>query len=189
MQTYAADELHPEWKTGLRAFAIFESGKQADAIPSTHPVVQIVLTADQASQAFDSITYNKGAAVITMLNAYVGRDAFREGVRRYMHEHAFGNSVDGDLWSVMQHTAGKPILDIERDITRQEGVPLIHVAHKGRTTILSEGRFAADPTTIAKTAAQTWQLPITVKSLTANKLRTKILNQPTNFVRFLRLCW
>jgi len=182
MQTYAADELHPEWKTGLRALGIFESGKQADAIPSTHPVVQIVLTADQASQAFDSITYNKGAAVITMLNAYVGHDAFREGVRRYLHEHAFGNSVDSDLWSVMQRTAGKPILDIERDMTRQEGVPLIHVAHKGGTTILSEGRFAADPTTIAKTAAQTWQLPITVKSLTASKSRTKILNQPTNVV-------
>ena len=182
MQTYAADELHPEWKTGLRALAIFERGKQADAIPSTHPVVQMVLTADQASQAFDSITYDKGAAVITMLNAYVGRDAFREGVRRYMHEHAFGNSVDSDLWSVMQHATGKPILDIERDMTRQEGVPLIHVAHKGGTTILSEGRFAADPTTIAKTAAQAWQLPITVKSLTASKLRTKILNQPTPFV-------
>ena len=182
MQTYAADELHPEWKTGLRALAIFESGKRADAIPSTHPVVQTVLTADQASQAFDSITYNKGAAVITMLNAYVGRDAFRDGVRRYMHEHAFGNTVDSDLWSAMQEAAGKPILDIARDMTRQEGVPLIHVVDKGGTTILSEGRFAADPTTIAKTAAQTWQLPITVQSLAASKSQTKILNQPTDFV-------
>jgi aminopeptidase N len=181
MQTYAADELHPEWKTGLRAFAIFESGKQADAIPSTHPVVQTVLTADQASQAFDSITYNKGAAVITMLNAYVGRDAFREGVRRYMREHAFGNTVDSDLWSVMHDAAGKPILDIERDITRQEGVPLIHVVDNGGTTILSEGRFAADPTTIAKTAPRTWQLPITVQSLAAGALQTKILNQQTSF--------
>jgi aminopeptidase N len=182
MQTYAADDLHPEWKIGLRALSIFESGKQSDAIPSTHPVVQMVSTADQASQAFDSITYNKGAAVITMLNAYVGRDAFREGVRRYMHQHAFGNTVDSDLWSVMQDMAGKPILDIERDMTRQEGVPLIHVGHKGGTTILSEGRFAADPTTVAMAAAQTWQLPITVKSLTTSELQTKILSTPTSFV-------
>lgn len=181
MQTYAADELHPEWKTGLRALAIFESGKQDDAIPSTHPVVQTVLTADQASQAFDGITYNKGAAIITMLNTYVGRDAFREGVRRYMREHAFGNTVDSDLWRVMQDAAGKPILDIERDMTRQEGVPLVHVVGKGGTTILSEGRFAADPTTIAKAAPRTWQLPITVQSLAAGELQTKILNQQTSF--------
>ncbi|MEO8895072.1 MAG: M1 family metallopeptidase, partial [Rhizomicrobium sp.] len=33
MQTYSADDLHPEWKTGLRALSIFEGGKQADAIP------------------------------------------------------------------------------------------------------------------------------------------------------------
>jgi aminopeptidase N len=181
MQTYAADALHPEWETGLRALAIFESGKQADAIPSTHPVVQTVLTADQANQAFDNITYAKGAAVITMLNAYVGRDAFREGVRRYMHANAFGNTVDSDLWKLIQDTAGKPILDIEQDITRQEGVPLIRIARKGHATILSEGRFAADPTTIAKAAAQTWQLPITVKSLASNVLQTKILSEPISF--------
>ena len=53
MQTYAADDLHPEWKTGLQALSIFEGGKQADAVPSTHPVIQTISTADQADQAFD----------------------------------------------------------------------------------------------------------------------------------------
>jgi aminopeptidase N len=182
MQTYAADDLHPEWKTGLRALSIFERGKLADAIPSTHPIVQTVLTPDQADEAFDAITYNKGAAVITMLNAYVSRDAFRAGVRRYMSEHAFGNTIDGDLWSLIQVTAGKPILGIERDLTRQEGVPLIRVTRKGGTTVLSEGRFAADPATIAKAAARKWRLPITVRSLASGELQTKILNTSVNLV-------
>jgi aminopeptidase N len=181
MQTYAADDLHPEWKTGLRALSIFERGKVADAVPSTHPIVQTVLTADQAYEAFDAITYNKGAAVITMLNAYVGRDAFRAGVRRYMREHAFANTKDGDLWSLIQVTAGKSILGIERDLTRQEGVPLIRVSLKSATTILSEGRFAADPATVAKAAPGNWHLPITVKSLASSELQTKILNTSINF--------
>ena len=72
MQTKAADDLHPEWKTGLQALAIAEAGKRADAKPSTHPIVQTVLTASQAEQAFDNITYDKGATVIGMLEAYVG---------------------------------------------------------------------------------------------------------------------
>jgi aminopeptidase N len=182
MQTYAADDLHPEWKIGLRALAIFEDGKQADAVPSTHPVVQTVLTADQANEAFDSITYNKGAAVITMLNAYVGRDAFRAGVRRYMHDHAFGNTVDRDLWSLIQATSGKPILGIEREMTRQDGVPLVRVAQKGGTTLLSEGRFASDPTTIAKAAQQDWHLPITVESLASGELQTILLHASSNFM-------
>ena len=181
MQTYAADDLHPEWKTGLRALSVFEAGKQADAIPSTHPIVQPILTADQAGQAFDNITYDKGAAVITMINAYVGRDAFREGVRRYMHAHAFGNTVDGDLWTAMQQAAGKPILEIEHDMTRQEGVPLIRVESKGMTTTLSEGRFAADPATIATAPPQAWLLPVALENLDRTKPQVKLLRTPTSF--------
>ena len=128
MQTFSADDLHPEWETGLLASSIFERGKEADADPATHPVVQEVLTADQAEQAFDDITYDKGAAIITMMNAYVGRDHFRAGVRRYMQAHAFGNTVDSDLWTLMQQEAGKPILAIEHDFTLQTGVPLVRVS-------------------------------------------------------------
>jgi aminopeptidase N len=70
MQTHAADSLHPEWKTGLQAAAtIFEAGKGSDAQVSTHPVLQPIGSAEQAAEAFDNITYDKGAAVITMLEA------------------------------------------------------------------------------------------------------------------------
>jgi aminopeptidase N len=162
MQTFAADELHPEWETGLRAAGIFETGKDADAMPSTHPVVQPVYTADQAEQAFDSITYDKGAAIISMLNAYVGRDEFRDGVRRYMHAHAYGNTADSDLWQLIQDAVGKPIDGIEHDFTRQEGVPLVRVARTATGVHLTQSRFAADPSTIAHLPATRWRLPLAI---------------------------
>jgi aminopeptidase N len=160
MQTFAADRLHPEWQTGLQAQEIFEQGRAADAVPSSHPVVQEVFTVDQAEQAFDSITYEKGAAVITMIGAYVGYDNFRDGVRRYMREHAYGNTVDSDLWSIMQQTVGKPILPIERDFTRQVGVPLVRVSRTDKGLQLSEARFALDPATIQGEPPQKWRLPL-----------------------------
>jgi len=162
MQTYAADDLHPEWETGLQAAAIFEEGKQADSVPSTHPVVQEVNTADQAQQAFDPITYDKGAAIITMINGYVGRERFREGVRRYMRAHAYGNTVDADLWGPMQQAAGLPILGIEQDFTHQEGLPLVSVSRDSRGTSLVQSRFADDPATLAGVAPQKWRLPLAV---------------------------
>jgi aminopeptidase N len=162
MQTTAADALHPEWKTGLQAQSIFDSGKQADSLPSTHPILQSVDTAEQALQAFDGITYNKGAAVIAMLNAYIGPDAFRDGVRQYMHAHAYGNTVDTDLWSIMQTVAGKPILDIEHDFTRQEGLPLVRVALTPEGLHLTEDRFFAEPSTVPSASAQHWPLPLTI---------------------------
>ncbi len=169
MQTKAADDLHPEWKTGLQALAVAESGKRADAKPSTHPIVQTVLNASQAQQAFDNITYDKGATVIGMLERYVGPIAFRDGVRLYMRAHAYGNTVDADLWREVQAVAGKPVLDVEADFTRQPGVPLLKVqseqARDGETkVVVSQGRFAEDPSTIASAPPQLWRIPVAVSA-------------------------
>jgi aminopeptidase N len=169
MQTKAADDLHPEWKTGLQALAIAEAGKRADAKPSTHPIVQPVLTASQAEQAFDHITYDKGATVIGMLEVYVGPAAFREGIRRYMHAHAYGNTVDADLWREVQAVAGKPVLGVEADFTQQPGVPLLKVETEQASgtemkVSLSQGRFAEDPSTIVSAPAQWWRIPVAVSA-------------------------
>jgi aminopeptidase N len=169
MQTYAADDLHPEWQTGLQASHIYEQGKRADSVPSTHPIVQQVFTAEQAIESFDDITYNKGAAVITMLNAYVGRDRFRDGVRRYIHAHAYGNTVDTDLWRVMQNVVGLPILQVERDFTAQAGLPLVRVAAHGDAISLTMARFAEDPASIANVPAQHWRLPLAIGSVDGPK--------------------
>jgi aminopeptidase N len=161
MQTYVADALHPEWQTGLKAQSIFEAGKAQDALPSTHPVVQPIATANQAGQAFDGITYDKGAAVITMLTHYIGDDAFRTGVQRYMKAHAYGNTVDADLWGVMEKGAGKPILAIEHDFTANEGLPLIRVAQGEQGLHLAEDRFTvAGPK--GEAARNGWRIPLTV---------------------------
>ncbi|HET7756116.1 MAG TPA: M1 family metallopeptidase [Steroidobacteraceae bacterium] len=162
MQTYAADELHPQWQTALQAAGIFESGKQADAVPSTHPIVQEVDTADQAQEQFDAITYDKGAAIITMIHAYVGGDKFRAGVRRYMRAHAYANTTDTDLWSEVQKTADLPILDIEHDLTRQEGLPLVRASAAPAGVALETTRFADDPQTLAGLPTPHWRLPLSV---------------------------
>jgi hypothetical protein len=162
MQTHAADALHPGWNTGLQAARIFESGKRADAQVSTHPVLQPIVSAEQAGQAFDNITYNKGAAVITMLEAYVGANDFRDGVRNYMRKHAYGNTVDSDLWREIQAIAGKPVLEIEHDFTRQAGVPLVRIEPAGRGSRLVVSRFAEDPDSLKGAPETRWHLPLAI---------------------------
>jgi aminopeptidase N len=169
MEINAPKDLHPDWETRLRAAATFEKGKQADSVPSTHPVVQEVDTAEQADQAFDEITYDKGAAIITMINGYVGRDRFREGVRRYMRAHAYGNTVDSDLWSLIQQAAGLPILGIAQDFTRQEGLPLVSVSRSASGMRLVQSRFAYDPATLAGLAPQRWRLPLAAGPIEGGK--------------------
>ena len=149
MAARTTQKLHPEWKTELRAVGGREGAMARDAVATTHPVVQKIETVEQASQAFDAITYSKGGAVIRMLENYVGEDAWREGVRAYIRQHAYGNSVSDDLWSAVQQAAGKPVLDIAHDFTLQPGVPLIRVdsatCEGGNTTLqLGQGEFTRD---------------------------------------------
>jgi aminopeptidase N len=107
------------------------SGREAaiglDSVATTHPVIQRVATVEQISQAFDAITYQKGEAVITMLEDYVGEDAWRRGVRDYMATYRLNNTVTDNLWQKVEAAAGKPITAIAHDFTLQPGVPLIRV--------------------------------------------------------------
>ena len=162
MEGRTTAKLHPEWHTDLEDVASREGAMARDAVASTHPVVQHVETVEQASQAFDAITYSKGAAVIRMLERYVGSDAWRTGVRHYMRDHAYGNTVSDDFWREVQTAAGKPIIDIAHDFTLQPGVPLIRVdaatCAKGSTTLqLTQGEFTRDR---PDKAPLSWRVPV-----------------------------
>src|SRR5580693_2345350 len=71
------------------------------------------------------ITYNKGQAFIRMLENYLGEGAFRDGIRRYMAAHAYGNTTTADLWQALEAAAGKPVAAIAASFTEQDGVPLV----------------------------------------------------------------
>jgi aminopeptidase N len=176
MEGRATEHFHPEWNAALNAVGGREYAMNLDALQTTHPVVQHVETVEQASQAFDAITYQKGEAVIRMLESYVGHDAWRAGVRAYMKKHAHGNTVSDDLWGAVETAAGKPIKAIAHDFTLQPGVPLITVdsatCAAGKTTLaLSQGQFSKDA---PDRKALTWRVPVTVKALGGGEAKTLV---------------
>jgi aminopeptidase N len=176
MEGRTTSRLHPEWHAELSDVDSRESAMARDAVASTHPVVQHIETVEQASQAFDAITYSKGAAVIRMLEHYVGSDAWRTGVRHYMHKHAYGNTVSDDLWREIEAAAGKPITAIAHDFTLQPGVPLIRVesarCENGKTTLqLSQGEFTRDR---PDKTPLTWHVPVIAQSPGSEPARTLV---------------
>ena len=165
MESRATEHFHPEWNTSLAAIGGREYAMGLDSLSTTHPVVQHVETVDQASQAFDAITYQKGEAVIRMLEAYVGPDAWRDGVRRYIKAHAHGNTQTDDLWKEVEAAAGKPITAIAHDFTLQPGIPLITVDSgacvAGKTPVtLTQGEFSRDKPTKTPLA---WRVPVSAQ--------------------------
>ncbi|MCX7177031.1 MAG: M1 family metallopeptidase [Proteobacteria bacterium] len=159
--------LHPEWNTALAAVRERERAMGLDALKTTHPVVQHVDTVEQASQAFDDITYQKGEAVISMLEGYVGAAAWRDGVRRYIKAHAYGNTVTDDLWREIEKVSGQPITVIAHEFTLQPGVPMIRVdsavCDAGTTTLrLTQTEFSKDQPDKTPLA---WRVPVMVQTI------------------------
>jgi aminopeptidase N len=176
MEGRATEHFHPEWNATLNAVGGREYAMGLDALSTTHPVVQHVTTVEQASQAFDAITYQKGEAVIRMLESYVGHDAWRDGVRAYMKKHAHGNTVSDDLWSSVEAAAKKPITAIAHDFTLQPGVPLITVdaatCAAGKTTLtLTQSEFSKD---MPGKKPLLWRVPVTVQAIGGGEAKTLV---------------
>lgn len=167
MEGRTSRKLHPEWDTsGVDAAFTSRGAMGGDAYATTHPIVQHVATVEQASQAFDGITYGKGSAVISMLEDYVGEDAWRNGVRSYIAAHAYGNAVTDDLWAEVEKAApGKQFVQVAHDFTLQPGVPLIRASSTcvaGETRLLLEqGEYTVDRP--GKTPLR-WRVPVKLRT-------------------------
>ncbi|WP_431044451.1 aminopeptidase N [Streptomyces sp. P1-3] len=98
---------------------------RADQLPSTHPVTADIHDLEDAKLNFDGITYAKGASVLKQLVAYVGRDAFLEGARRYFKRHAYGNTRLADLLSVLEETSGRDMTAWSRAWLQTAGVNVL----------------------------------------------------------------
>ncbi|MFI9200323.1 aminopeptidase N [Streptomyces sp. NPDC053048] len=95
---------------------------RADQLPSTHPVTADIHDLEDAKLNFDGITYAKGASVLKQLVAYVGRDAFLEGARRYFKRHAYGNTRLEHLLEVLEETSGRDMAAWSRSWLQTAGV-------------------------------------------------------------------
>ena len=163
MEAKSSADLNPSWQADAQAVAgAREQALALDATAATHPIIRHLETVDQISDAFDNITYAKGQAVIGMLEATLGPDTFRDGIRRYMAKYKYGNTVTDQLWAELSAAAGKPVATVAHDFTLQGGVPLVSVGNvrcmRGATTAtLSQGRFGLDQ---ASKAAQSWRVPL-----------------------------
>jgi aminopeptidase N len=171
MQERAAEHFYPQWKTWLNGYGQKQYAMALDARRTSHPIQQKVNDESEAMTAFDGITYNKGQAFLRMLENYLGENAFRDGLRRYMAAHALGNATTADLWQALEQATGKPVAAIAASFTEQDGVPLVvaetRCEGKKQRLSLNQERFAIVPTRSASASnpdaglpPRSWRLPV-----------------------------
>jgi puromycin-sensitive aminopeptidase len=167
------DAWRPEWRM-WQGFEHDRSGALLqDALANTHPIYAEVRSVAEATENFDAITYEKGAAVVRMIEHYLGAQTFREGVRLYMRRHREGNTVAGDLWRALEEASGREVERVAQAWIEQPGFPLVTFgpAKGGADSALRvrQERFFADPRIPAAKRRRRWPVPLVVKGSAAGR--------------------
>jgi alanyl aminopeptidase len=127
--TWMAAKAEDAWDPSLDAAGGLREGIQRamgeDALVSARSIRQPIESEDDIENAFDDITYQKGAGVIGMFERWVGEDTFQRGVHAYLEAHRFGSATADDFLAALSSAAGKDVGGPFRTFLDQPGVPLL----------------------------------------------------------------
>ena len=169
MALLTVDAYRPSWDSWIGFNVERGAAMVTDELASTRPIEYEVISPDDAKGMFDGLTYYKGAAVLRMLEQYLGPERFRDGIRLYLDRHRYGNTETTDLWDAIEEATGEPVRAIMDSWIFQGGHPVVTVGRSndaGRShgeLRLSQARFRYLPS--PDDADARWQAPILVRSL------------------------
>ncbi len=167
MGNKAVAELFPEWSMWTQfLFQETMGGLNLDGLSSSHPVEVPVEHPEEIEEIFDAISYNKGAAILWMLEQYIGEEVFRQGMHDYFTTHEYGNARTEDLWEALGRAAGQDIVGLMETWVKRTGFPLV-AAHVERGDArsrlrLSQSRFLYENLQGAEADETLWQVPVRV---------------------------
>ncbi|GAA3609362.1 aminopeptidase N [Agrococcus terreus] len=119
-----------EWTEAWTTFQAMEKtwAYKQDQLPSTHPIVAEIRDLEDVQVNFDGITYAKGGSVLKQLVAWVGLEAFMQGVGAYFRTHAWGNTELSDLLSELEAASGRDLGEWSRLWLETAGVNTLRPA-------------------------------------------------------------
>jgi aminopeptidase N/puromycin-sensitive aminopeptidase len=174
-------EWKPDWNVPLDDLAETSRSIDTDSLDSTRPIHQSAETPAQIQELFDGIAYGKAAAVLRMLENYLGSEVFRQGIIRYVRQNEYGNSTASDLWKALTQVSGKPVDRIMASFVTQAGVPLISIQSEcadNRLRIkLAQRRYFSSRQLFDRSSETQWEVPICLTSGSTTQPVCKVLDK------------
>ena len=171
MGNKAVDHIRPEWDMWTQfVYQDTNGGLSLDGLKNSHPIEMQVTNPAEIGELFDAISYNKGGAVLRMLEDFLGEETFRQGIHHYLRSHQYGNARTEDLWASLEQVSGKPITTIMNTWVKQAGYPVVTVeestdAYDGAPALsLTQSRFLYDRLLSPEDDDPArWQAPISIQ--------------------------
>ena len=116
----------PEVNHDLRfLLAHYPAAYDVDRTPGANPIRQPLDNLNEAGSLYGAIIYQKAPIVMRHLEALLGEDSFRDGLREYLNAHPFGNATWTDLIAVLDRRTPVDLAAWSRVWVEQPGRPTI----------------------------------------------------------------
>ncbi len=170
---------HPEWKQPQDDALDLDAILNIDAGKVTRTIRAKAETPAQINEMFDGITYQKGGAVLAMVENYLGPETFRRGVHNYLSAHLYANATAEDFWNAQTKTSGKPVDKVMNSFVSLPGVPVLNIsAPKNGKTKITQQRFFLSRND-ATPAPQTWNIPVCFTRQSKDSSKCELLSSTT----------
>jgi aminopeptidase N len=173
METKPLAEWKPEWNYPQDDAQDLDQTLNLDAQKTTRTIRATANTPDEINEMFDGIAYGKAGAVIGMVEHYIGKEVFQQGVHNYLQAHLYANATAEDFWNAQTANSHLPVDKIMSSFVTQPGVPLLTLSERQASGVpVAQGRFflsstvTAEPTsTDGKNHQDThWTAPVCLKA-------------------------
>jgi aminopeptidase N len=181
MESKPVEAWKPEWNVDLDDVSAAGDALNVDSLANTRPIHQAAETPAQIQELFDGIAYGKAAAVLRMLESYLGEETFRAGVNAYLKEHQYGNATAADFWDAQAKTSKKTVDKIMPTWVTQSGAPIVNVKAQcsGDSTAVnvSQQRYYYDRSKFEAPNDQLWQIPLCMKGSGSAATKCELLSK------------
>ena len=168
---------HPEWNVPQDVAVDLNNTLNLDAARTTRTIRATADTPEQINEMFDGISYGKAGAVLNMVEEYLGKETFRQGVHNYLAAHLYGNATAEDFWNAQTANSHRPVDKIMESFVAQPGVPgLTFSGSPGDKIDLAQQRFFLSPSAKSD-GSQKWSLPVCLKSGGEDKCQLAVAAQ------------
>ena len=166
------DSWKPDWRSTLNQLRGTFGAASADSLASARSIRQPIQTASDIDNAFDDITYNKGAAVLGMFESSIGRETFRKAIREHLKRHAFKNATAADFLNSLSQAARQDVGTAFSTFLDQPGIPLVSIKTAGSsdrysTLLLSQKRYL--PVGSTGDINHIWSIPLRLRYQSAGQ--------------------
>jgi alanyl aminopeptidase len=180
MESKAAEAVRPGYGYDRNTIRSALKVMDLDSLNSARSIRQPIKTDGDIYNAFDGLTYDKGAAVLAMFEGFMGPENFQKGIQLHMTRYAHGVATAKDFLKSLSEGGGKPeIAAAFETFLTQSGVPVIRTKIECKAGGVGVGEIAqsAYAPLGAAADARRWSVPLCLRNAGKGEAKQCVLIQ------------